>query len=84
MPFSVPTFRYSSPGMIAGKLPMSPLRTSQEINLGGLKKGLGCGMGAFFGKREARIWKEDLKKTFVPKAKFRLPLSSMGGGGLRP
>jgi hypothetical protein len=62
MPFSVPTFRYSSPGMIAGKLPMSPLRTSQEINLGGLKKGLGCGMGAFFGKREARIWKEDLKQ----------------------
>ena len=60
MPFSVQTFRYSSPGA-TGKPAMSPLRNSKQVNLGGLKTGLGCGMGAFFGKREAAAWKADLK-----------------------
>jgi len=62
MSFAVPTFRYSSPGKVSGKLPMSPLRKGNEINLGGLKGSLGAGMGAFFGKKQEREWKEDLIK----------------------
>jgi hypothetical protein len=62
MPFSVPTFRYSSPGSVQGKPAMAPLRKAAKVNLGGLKSGLGAGMGAFFGKRQDNEWRQELRQ----------------------
>ena len=56
------TFRYSSPGMVVGKQAMTPLRTHSKVDLGGLKRGLGSNMGAFFSNKDAGQWSQDLRQ----------------------
>lgn len=48
--------------MVVGKQAMTPLRTHSKVDLGGLKRGLGSNMGAFFSNKDAGQWSQDLRQ----------------------